>query len=356
MEELVTNLHMHTVYSDGTGLHQTIANAALKAGLDVVIVTDHNVFVEGVEGYFDGQNRRVLMLIGQEIHDQARDPQKNHMLVIGAGRDLATFAHNPQTLIDQVKQAGGLSFLAHPFETAMPAFGETDISWVDWDIHAFTGLELWNGLSELKSVAHSTLQAYFMAFFPQFIAHGPLPETLAKWDELTTSGSHIVAVGGSDAHELKMHAGPIHRDIFPYEFHFRCINNHLLVDEPLTGDLEHDRQMVINSLREGHTYIGYDLPASTKGFRFSAQGMEQNAIMGDSIRVIHSITLQIKLPFVAECRLLRDGIPVQIWRDRQVCSLITSEPGVYRVEVYLPYLGKNRGWIFSNPIYVLPEK
>ena len=51
MAELITNLHMHTTYSDGSGTHQEIAEAALEAGLDVVIVTDHNVLVQGLEGY-----------------------------------------------------------------------------------------------------------------------------------------------------------------------------------------------------------------------------------------------------------------------------------------------------------------
>ena len=43
MPEIVINLHMHTTYSDGSGTHADIANAAIKAGLDAVIITDHNV-------------------------------------------------------------------------------------------------------------------------------------------------------------------------------------------------------------------------------------------------------------------------------------------------------------------------
>ena len=36
----------------------------------------------------------------------------------------------------------------------------------------------------------------------------------------------------------------------------------------------------------------------------------------------------------------------------RACTHITTEAGVYRVEVYRRYLGKRRGWIYSNPIYV----
>jgi len=51
MEEIIINLHMHTRYSDGSGSHQDIAEAALKCGLDAVIVTDHNVLPRDFEGY-----------------------------------------------------------------------------------------------------------------------------------------------------------------------------------------------------------------------------------------------------------------------------------------------------------------
>ena len=116
MHELVISLHMHTTYSDGTGSHRDIANAAIRAGLDAVIVTDHNVLVKGPEGYSKEGKKRLLMLIGEEIHDQARVPQKSHLLVFNAKRELATFAPDPQILIDNVRREGGLSFIAHPHE------------------------------------------------------------------------------------------------------------------------------------------------------------------------------------------------------------------------------------------------
>lgn len=102
MHEITVNLHMHTRYSDGSGTHKDIAAAALKTDVDVVIVTDHNILVHGFEGYYKEKNKKILMLIGEEVHDQARDPQKNHLLVFDANREMATFADSPQNLIDQV--------------------------------------------------------------------------------------------------------------------------------------------------------------------------------------------------------------------------------------------------------------
>ncbi|MDD2922891.1 MAG: PHP domain-containing protein, partial [Anaerolineales bacterium] len=143
MPEVIVNLHMHTRYSDGSGVHRDIARAGIAAEVDAVIVTDHNILVNGFEGYYKEKNKKVLVLIGEEVHDQARDPQKNHLLVFGTERELANFADNPQRLIDHVRESGGLAFLAHPDDPAAPLFKETDISWEDWSVQNYHGIELW---------------------------------------------------------------------------------------------------------------------------------------------------------------------------------------------------------------------
>ncbi|MBI5838521.1 MAG: PHP domain-containing protein [Chloroflexi bacterium] len=352
MHEIVVNLHMHTRYSDGSGTHKDIAKAALKTGVDVVIVTDHNVLVQGMEGYYKEKNKRVLMLIGEEIHDQDRDPQKNHLLAFGAGRELATFADDPQLLINQVRDSGGLAFLAHPDDPAAPIFNETDISWEDWSVQNYTGIELWNALSELKTVIPTKLHAAFLAYFPAFIAHGPIPATLVKWDELLSDGQRVAAIGGSDAHALHLSMGPLSRIIFPYGFHFQTVNTHLFLTGPLTGDSNPDRKLVYEAMGNGRAFIGYDLPASTKGFRFTAQGRDKTVIMGEEIPAKGGVTLQAKLPFPAELRLIKDGQLLQKWDMQTACTHITTEPGVYRIEAHKSYLGRKRGWVYSNPIYV----
>jgi len=361
MPELIVNLHMHTYYSDGNATHPEIAQAALRAGLDVVIVTDHNVWVNGPEDYYTLENglpaRRVLMLVGEEIHDRTREPQKNHLLVIGAGQELSGLAPETQRLLNAVVQAGGLSFLAHPNDPPAPVVGETDISWVDWSVSGYTGIELWNGFSEFKTRMKSYLHALYYAFnFPR-IARGPLPQTLELWDRLMADGKRVVAVGGSDAHALQRRLGPLRKVTFPYENHFRDVNTHLITPRLLNGDLVEDRRLILEAFRQGHAFIGYDLPAPTRGFNFIAQGLERTVGMGDEISSQGGVTLQIRLPRLpgdrrAECRLLKNGAVVQVWRKSENCTYITTEPGVYRVEVYIPYLGRPRGWIFSNPVYI----
>ncbi len=352
MKELLINLHMHTPYSDGYGSHGEIAQAALQAGLDAVIVTDHNVLVHGPQGYYQDGDRRVLMLIGEEVHDQIREPQKNHLLILGAEQEMATLAGDTRRLLESVQQAEGLAFFAHPLDPEAPAFDQSDLSWVDWDLDGYTGIELWNAMSEFKSLLKSKLHALWFAFNPKRVARGPFPEILARWDQLLSEGRRVVAIGGTDAHALPVSLGPLKRIIFPYPFHFSTVNTHALTPRPLSGDLAADRGLILNALRQGHVFIGYDLPAPTRGFRFTAHDKDGVHLMGEEVSARSGVTLQIRLPQRTECILLKDGQPVKTWTNRDTCTHITNEIGVYRVEVYIHYLGKRRGWIFSNPIYV----
>ncbi|MFO7944410.1 MAG: CehA/McbA family metallohydrolase [Anaerolineales bacterium] len=354
MNEITVNLHIHTTYSDGTGSHQDLIQAALQTKVDAIIATDHNVRVKGLEGYYGDEERSVLLLVGEETHDRTRDPQKNHLLIFGMDETMVDKAKDPQTLIEAVRKGGGLSFIAHPIDPAAPAVDQPNISWVNWDVNGYTGIELWNAFSEFKSLLKSKLHAIFYAYCPQRIARGPFRETLNLWDSLTSTGKRIAAVGGSDAHALQASMGPLHRTVFPYRFHFQGVNTHLLTPHPLRGNIHQDKEMVWQAFREGHAFIGYDLPRTSKGFRYKAHGKNETVIMGDEISAKNGVTLQITLPNRAECHLIKDGKLLKRWQDRKISSHTTTEPGVYRVESYLFYKGKKRGWIYSNPIYVRP--
>jgi hypothetical protein len=351
MEEITINLHMHTHYSDGSGSHADIAGAAIRCGLDAVIITDHNVLVRGMEGYFKDGHKKVLVLVGEEVHDQGRDPQKNHLLVFGSDQEMAVFAENPQTLIKASGDSGGISFIAHPNDPAAKVFNEPDISWEDWSVDNFTGIELWNGLSELKTLIPTKLHGVFYSLFPSLIAHRPQLRTIQKWEELLRN-RRVVAVGGSDAHALIMRFGPLTRMIYPYEFHFHAINTHVFIQEPLNGDVNSDRKMIYEAIAAGHCFIGYDLSLPTRGFRFAVHGNEVNGIMGDELPAKGSVTLEAYLPDFADLKLLKNGKVISSHKKTRALTFVTQEPGVYRIEAYRKFLGIKRGWIFSNPIYI----
>ena len=352
MIEVVANLHTHTVYSDGWCGHETIARDALRAGLDVVAVTDHNVWVEGLDGYRYDEGRRVLLVTGEEIHDTSRSPQKNHLLVYEARRELATLASEPARLLDAVAQSGGLAFLAHPVDPGAPGRPETDLSWVSWEVEGFHGMEIWNYMTEFKSLLRSRFWAALYAYLPGWIARAPFPEALRRWDDLLNQGRRLTAIGGADAHAFPGRLGPLRRTILPGAFLFRTVNTHVLLDEPLRGEVEEDRRRFFYSLRRGRCFVGYDLPAATHGFRFQAQGHLGTAEMGDHLSIGLGVTLQIRSPRPAHLALLRNGEPIHHWPGAKAAVEVVTQPGAYRVEGYLYHRGALRGWIFSNPIYL----
>lgn len=351
--EYVGNMHMHTPYSDGAGLHGEIAQAALRAGIDFVIVTDHNIIVQGVEGYYgDEQTGYVLLLTGEEIHDQGRLPQVNHMLVYGAEMELAQCASDPQELIDAVNTAGGLSFLAHPNDPPLDWLNEPAIPWEDWQVERFTGLEIWNYMSSVKGLLPN-LSALLRAIFrPEEKMIGPIPATLALWDKLTGQGIRVVGVGNSDAHGTTYHVGPLSHTIYPYDFLFSCVNSHVLIPQPLSGDWTRDRLMLYKAIRQGNVFIGYDLLGNARGFRFSAHGQNGSTIMGGSLRLGGGITLQALAPERSHIKLMLNGKMVAESTDREALTYTAQTPGAYRVEVWREFKGQARTWILSNPIYI----
>jgi hypothetical protein len=346
--EYVGNPHVHTSYSDGTAVHAEVAQAAAMAGLNFVIVTDHNVWVNGCEGY----HGQVLLLVGEEIHDVRRQPQANHLLAYNAKSELVPLASDPQGLINEVNQRRGLSYLAHPFEYRSPISPDlAAIPWVDWHVAGYAGLEIWNYMSEFKALARNKLAAMLYAYFPALGIAGPFRTTLRQWDQLLSQGRRIAAIGGADAHGNTYSLGPLRRVVFPYEHLFRCVNTHVLTERPFNGRLEHDKPLVYDALRAGHTWVGYDLLAPTAGFRFHARSINNQAMMGEELTRMGATKFEVQTPYSGDIRLVLNGRVVARAGGRNL-QYTTADPGAYRVEVYRRYRLGRRGWIFSSPIYV----
>ncbi len=352
MNEIIANIHIHTTYSDGSKLHAEIAEDAIKSGIDVLFFTDHNIYIKGIGRYFSNSDGRVLMVMGEEIHDRNASPQKNHLLALGVSESLSKYADNRQTLINKIHSSGGLSFIAHPCDPALPAFHETDISWEDWSVKGFTGIELWNGFSELKVRVKKKSAAYFYAFFPNFLPLSPPKRTLKKWDDLLNKGTKIVAIGGSDAHAIHFSAGPLKQVVFPYRYHFKTINNHILLKDQLTGDYLKDKESILVALRKGNSFIANDLIRSSKGFRFFISIKNHQIPMGEYHHFEKKLKLHVTLPHSADCIILKNGSQYHLSSGKNDLEISVSSPGIYRVECYKKYLGRKRGWIFSNPIYI----
>ena len=111
MIELTGAIHMHSVFSDGSGEVEDIDRYAGEAGLDYILLTDHNTLralKEGYEGWYDN----TLLLIGCEINDKLNE---NHYLAFGINETFSTRLA-AKDYVKRVKDAGGIGFLAHPHE------------------------------------------------------------------------------------------------------------------------------------------------------------------------------------------------------------------------------------------------
>jgi hypothetical protein len=120
--------------------------------------------------------------------------------------------------------------------------------------------------------------------------------------------------------------------------------------------LDYDQRVVYDALREGCCFEAYDLLGDARGFRFTAKSGDADrriprAIMGQEIALWGEVSFEVHSPRRANIRLLRNGRMVARSWGRGL-RLTASERGVYRVEAYRSFLLRNRGWVFTNPIYV----
>ncbi|MCP4168832.1 MAG: CehA/McbA family metallohydrolase [Chloroflexi bacterium] len=338
---------MHTHHSDGSGEVEDLIAAAARTGLDFMILTDHNVLLSQ---QWQGWREGVLTLIDSEIHDKDLKPECNHCLALGIRKDVTAFAPDPQSLIDAVREQGGFAILAHPIEKTSPLI-PTSFPWTAWDIEGYTGVEIWNFMSEFRHHATSLPKAIVLAFTPKYFTTGPHQEMLDKWDELLLQ-QPTVATGGSDAHANVFNIGPLRRRFLQYDYCFQAVNTHILTSEPFTQDFDHDRVLVYEALRLGRAWVAYDMLHPTDGFRFEARAGDATYTMGDHIPARQSITFEIDLPAKADLRLIRAGHGAVAHVQGDSLRFEVTDPGIYRVEAWKRYWLKPRGWIFSNAIYV----
>ncbi len=352
MPEIVGNLHLHTTASDGTGTHDEVALAAIQAGLDFIIYTDHNAWLDDIEGWYQspGNGRKILRLMGQEVNDIKLKPECNHLLCYPASYDLQHVASNPQRLIDTVIASDGVCFLAHPLER--PGYSKEVYLWVNWEVSGFTGLEIWNAMTDVKWQLRTKPRGVIGAYLPNLVLSSPFPEVLAKWDELLAAGQKVVGIGASDAHAISYSLGPLRRTVYPYEYILRSVNTHLLLAEALAANLSQAPRQICQALKLGHCFASNDLVASSRGFSFTAASGNRQVIMGDSLLLQKSANLCISSPQPARLRLLKDGQLITETKGRRL-TWQTDEPGVYRVEAYRRFWGWQRGWVFTNPIYII---
>jgi hypothetical protein len=349
LSDLSCVVHLHSIYSDGTGTVPEIAKAAEQAGADVVLLTDHDT-IEARRRGDEGRHGPVLVLVGHEVSPRNR----NHMLAFDTAEAIRHEGLNPAQIADAVRAAGGLGIAAHPFSEGSERFGRfrslgTSMRWED--LECLDGIEVWSFLSDNGQNVASVREALRFIVRPERYVTHPPQRNLDEWDRLGAR-RRVVGIGGLDAHQFGRRIGGRVIRVMGYARSFRQLRTHVLIDEPMRGDLPHDGAQVYAALREGRCYIAAHSVAPAGGFRFCAIAPGAELAMGGEARVdAGGWDLQVSLPQSAAIRLLRNGREVA-GADAATLEHRARGAGVYRVEARLESHGALRTWILSNPIYL----
>lgn len=336
-------IHIHTINSDGGGTPQEVIAAAREAGASFAIITDHgNLDAKPLEGYHDG----LLLLVGAELSTHG-----GHIVGLRIPDPDFRFSSEADQVLDDIRTLGGFSFVSHPL-SPVPAF-----RWSGWNLPGSWGMEVLNGDSEWRTAGYlrllKTLALYTInkryALLTSMVSPAP---ALERWNSLLAQRD-TAGLAGSDAHS-RIPIGKKHGIRFPsYKSIFSVMQNHVVLDAPLSGKKERDEASIYSALSRGRFYIGLDALAPANDFYFDAESGGGRWTMGDTVAPQPGLKLAAggKIPRGSEIVLLRDGKIVSQSAHR--LELTGVSPGVYRVEVRVP--GWTVPWVLSNPIYVFDE-
>lgn len=346
LHDVACVVHLHSVHSDGTGTVPDIARAARAAGADAVLVTDHDTLEarrRGEEGWQEG----VLVLVGEEVSPLGR----NHLLAFGLEDPIDHRGLSAAQICQAVREQGGFGFAAHPFSQGSERFKRAvGMPFEGLGCEALDGIELWSIVTDTAERLPGIPAALRFVARPEQVVDHPPERNMAEWDRLCNE-RRTVAIGGIDAHQFGIRIrGRVPLRLMSYRRSFRLLQTHVLVEEALTGDLDHDRSQVYAALRQGRCYLATNWVAPARGFSFWAEGRSGTVPIGAEAAAAGQ-DLHARLPSPARLRLLRDGREVAAVHA-PVLAHRAEGPGVYRIEAHRHAGGRERAWVISNPIYL----
>lgn len=261
---------------------------------------------------------------------------------------------------NETSAANGDRLLVLPDNVSIVAYPE---EFKNWGAPGLTGVEVYNVYSNARRANP------LVAFFDVLWSHRAYPdllfalyferpnESLKKWDQ-ALAHARLTATGGNDAHaniglSLQDSTGKTLAGIQldPYATSFRLVRLHVTTPETKALDF----QQLLNAIKAGHCFIGFDLFGDTSGFTFEAVTPAATVMQGDEIPLQNDTRLRVHTPIATRVVLFKDGSPILNESGITTKEIPVTERGVYRVEVYLPQVEQIIGekpWIISNPIYV----
>ncbi|HKY29827.1 MAG TPA: hypothetical protein VJM12_17940, partial [Pyrinomonadaceae bacterium] len=261
---------------------------------------------------------------------------------------------------NETNAENGDRLLVLPEEISIVAYPE---EFKSWDTAGLDGVEIYNVFTNARRV--NPVAAFFDVLWSQraypeliFALYLQRPdESLKKWDQ-ALARTRLTAVGGNDAHSnigvsLKDSSGKtlLGIQLDPYEISFRLVRLHVLLEQ----NRSLDATSVLDAVKTGHCFVGFDFLGDSSGFAFEAQNQGESKIQGDEILLKSETRLRVRTPVPSRIVVFKDGAVFLDESGIDNKEMPIRERGVYRVEVYLPQLGPlvaQKPWIISNPIYV----
>jgi len=338
--ECVGALHVHTLYSDGARSIENVVEAAQCAGLDFLVIADHDTLAGRREGW-EGRRGSVDVLVAAEITPRA----EGHMLAMRVN-ECAGYAASPnyQTL-DAIRDQGGYAIVAHPTGKDRRWLGIYHEPWYDWHHPCIRGMEIW-------SYTHDWVDAirwwrfpcaHMFSNHPERVVRGPERRVLRMWDHFGRS-RRFSGVGGLDLHARRVPIMDV--VIFPYERMFHYLRNHFYIDADTPPAAR--TAALWDALAEGRGFVAHDILADAKGAECAATlpGGER-MMMGEERPFAKGLSMTLTLPVRAQISWIANGRPrLRVTGDSLTAEPI--EPGVYRFEARLD----GRPWLFTNPFYL----
>ncbi len=345
--------HVHTRRSDGTGTVGEVAEAASRAGLQFVILTDHGDAVRRPDppAYRSG----VLCIDAVEISTTG-----GHYAALGLGPAPYPLAGEPRDVAEDVRRLGGFGIVTHPLS------GKAELAWRAWDVPVdaiewLNGDSLWRGAPASRLV----LAAWTYLFRPvdSLARLYRRPAELARWDTMALT-RRVIALAGSDAHARfgfrdgpEPYANPVYLKVPSYRVAFEVASLRVRLEQPLTGRAEADADAVVGAIRAGRLHTIVDALGRNGAFEFTATSEGATAAEGGEVPLGNPAVIRVRSnpPPGGWLVLIRDGNEVHRVRTSELIYA-TDRPGAYRAEVWVPTAGSEqlRPWIVGNPIRVGP--
>jgi hypothetical protein len=300
--------------------------------------------------------------------------------------DTEVFSSNddPHEIAREVAKVGGVLFYAHSEEERI------------WDLPELTGIEIYNIHTNLIQMQQ---QHKLLGMLPVLLLNNSAypdecfrclftrqTDILQHWDELN-GPRKIVGIAANDTHQntgirgyytdhgtflvkktdkdilkefplnsfsrtlLRLCFGPLEpgKQLFrweldPYIRSVRFVSTHVLAKE-LT------EPGILDALRQGRVFIGFDMIADSKGFKYFAESQGNKAVMGETIAFAPDLRLRAGSPEPCRFTVVKNGHVVHQVEGVEL-DWKPDGPGKYRIEAELSILDQWTPWVYTNPIAI----